>query len=203
MPCHFGINHCPGKWTWGPDALSRYPGKISSSLTVICKQLSIYNNSNCYHKLSIYNDLALLDKHIVIPCALQKVVPDSFHSTNQGVRGMRFPDLNISNHRKACTDCIRNAPSQQPESLILILSPTYPFEEICVDYFHIEVNSYLCIVKGKIVPINEGKKKCQNLQFKLVKAWAVMFLVWIVSLQTMTAIFLKKERITQLSCKKL
>lgn len=126
--------------------MSCYPGKISSSLTVICKQLSIYSNSNCYHKLSIYNDLALLDKHIVIACALQKVVPDNFHSTSQGVRGMRFPDLNISNHRKACTDCFRNAPLQQPESLILIPSPTYPFEEICVDYFHTEVNSYLCIV---------------------------------------------------------
>ena len=42
------------------------------------------------HRLSIYNNLALLDKCIAIPRVLQKVVLDDLHSANQGVTGMRF-----------------------------------------------------------------------------------------------------------------
>ena len=59
-----------------------------------------------------------------------------------------WPGLNssIRNHQATCCDCIRNAPSQPPEPLILTLSPTYPFEQICADYFHIGHFSYLTIV---------------------------------------------------------
>ena len=32
------IHQCPGKWTLGPDALSRYPGKVSVSLSIIREQ---------------------------------------------------------------------------------------------------------------------------------------------------------------------
>ena len=42
------------------------------------------------HRLSIDNNLALLDKCIAIPRVLQKVVLDDLHSANQGVTGMRF-----------------------------------------------------------------------------------------------------------------
>ena len=186
LPWCFDIIHCPGKLTQGPDALSRYPGKIYSSLTVIREQPGEFDSSTCSlgenapeissipgtnemgcatidhistvaqsdpqyrdllkiiksgfqvkpnqtepchlrefwevrHRLSIYDNLALLDKHIVIPRALQKVVLDNLHYANQVVTGMRFranqciywPGLNFSilNHREACTDCIKNAPS--------------------------------------------------------------------------------------------
>ena len=74
------------------------------------------------HRLSIYNNLALLDKRIVILHALRKVVLGNLHFANQGVTGMHFRanqctywpglELNVCNHRGTCTDCISNAPSQ-------------------------------------------------------------------------------------------
>ena len=155
LPWHFDIMHCPGKWTQGPDALSRHPGKISAHLSVIREESSesddsIYlsaenasevssiivtnelgsitldhiNNAahsdpqyqdllkriesgfpdkrnqtepshlrefwEVRHRLSIYNGIALLDKRIIIPRALRRVVLDKLHSANQGVTGMRF-----------------------------------------------------------------------------------------------------------------
>ena len=131
----FDIIYCPGKWARGPDALSRYPGEISSNLTVIREQPGEFDSSTyssvenapaissilatsemgcvtidhintaansdsqyqdllkiiksgfptkrnqteashlrefweALHRLSIYNNLALLEKRIVIPRAL-------------------------------------------------------------------------------------------------------------------------------------
>ena len=60
--------------------------------------------------------------------------------------------------------------------------------------------SFSTVFKGKIVSINWGKKMCKDLRLKLVKAWVVMFPVWIVSWRLH---FFKKKRITQLNCKKL
>ena len=47
LPWCFDIIHCPGKWTRRPDALSRYPGKIYSSLTVIREQPGEFDSSTC------------------------------------------------------------------------------------------------------------------------------------------------------------
>ena len=55
-------------------------------------------------------------------------------------------DLSIRNQRESCDDCNANAPTQQPEPLILTPSLTYSFEQICADYFHIGVFSYLTVV---------------------------------------------------------
>ena len=74
------------------------------------------------HRLSIYNNLALLDKRIAILRALRKVVLGNLHFANQGVTGMHFRanqctywpglELSVCNHRGTCTDCISNTPSQ-------------------------------------------------------------------------------------------
>ena len=47
LPWRSDIIHFPGKWTRGPDALSRYPGKISYSLTVIREYPVEFDSSTC------------------------------------------------------------------------------------------------------------------------------------------------------------
>ena len=97
-----------------------------------------------------------MDKRIVIPTLLRKVVLDNLHSANQGVTGMKFRanqsvywpglDASIRNHRAVCMDCIKHSPSHPPEPLILTPSPDYPFQQVCADYFSIVQHSYLSIV---------------------------------------------------------
>ena len=97
-----------------------------------------------------------MDKRIIIPRSLRKQVLENLHSANQGVSGMKYRanqcvywpglDANIRNHRDTCLDCIRNAPSQSAEPLILTPSPSYPFEQICMDYFQIGEYVYLSVV---------------------------------------------------------
>ena len=221
LPWRFSIIHCPGKWTQGPDALSRYPGRTLTALAIIREHPSDADNNvsistneavqvagiyavneignvtfnhiltaaradaqyqdllhiitigfpkrrnetepahlqefwEVRHRLSVFDGVALLDQRLVIPHSLRSVILNNLHSANQGVTGMRFcanqcvywPGLNssIRNHRATCHDCIRNAPSQPPEPLILTPSPTYPFEQICAVYFHIGHFSHLTIV---------------------------------------------------------
>ena len=108
------------------------------------------------NRLSDIDGVAMMDKRIVTPRLLRKVALDNLHSANQGVTGMRFracqciywPGLDacIRNHRDTCIDCIKNAPSQSPEPLILTPSPNYPFEKICADYFNIDNHVYLNVV---------------------------------------------------------
>ena len=42
------------------------------------------------HRLSIFNSIGLLDKHIVVSHSLRNIVLDNLHAANQGVTGMRF-----------------------------------------------------------------------------------------------------------------
>ena len=55
-------------------------------------------------------------------------------------------DNSIRNHRENCNDCIKHAPSQPSEPLLLTPSPNYPFEQICADYFHIGGHAYISII---------------------------------------------------------
>ena len=107
-------------------------------------------------RLSTMGGIALMDKRIVVPVLLRKVVLDNLHSANQGVTGMKFRanqsvywpglDASIQNHGVVCMDCIKHSPSHPPEPLILTPSPDYPFQQVCADYFSIEQYSYLSIV---------------------------------------------------------
>ena len=55
-------------------------------------------------------------------------------------------DRSIQIHRDNCLDCLRHAPSHRPKPIILTPSPSYPFQQICTDYFKITGHSYLTIV---------------------------------------------------------
>lgn len=60
----FSIIHCPGKWTKGPDALSRYP-TIAAALQIIREQVSDYDVMLC----CTVEDAP----HIASTCALQQL----------------------------------------------------------------------------------------------------------------------------------
>ena len=61
-----------------------------------------------------------MDKHIVVPCLLRKIVLENLHSANQGVTGMRFRanqciywpglDTSICNHSETCQEFNRKCP---------------------------------------------------------------------------------------------
>ena len=108
------------------------------------------------HRLSIFRGIALVDKWLVIPLKPRNTVLSNLHSANQGTTGMKFRahqcgywpgmDISIQIHRDNCLDCLRHAPFHCPEPIILTPSPSYPFQQICADYFEITGHSYLTIV---------------------------------------------------------
>ena len=214
LPWRFSIIHCPGKWTQGPDALPRYPGRTSTALTIIREHPSDTDNNvsvstneavqvagiyavneignvtfdhiltavradaqyqdllhiitigfpkrcnetepahlrefwEVRHHLSVFDGVALLDQRLVIPRSLRSVILNNLHSANQGVTGMRFRanqcvywpglDSSIQNHRATCRDCIRNAPSQPPEPLILRHHPHIALSKSVLTIFTLDI----------------------------------------------------------------
>ena len=221
LPWRFTIIHCPGKWTKGLDALSRYPTTTAAALEIIRESVSEYDVMQCRdiedasntastcaveqlgcvtfdhlisaarsddeyqallklishgfpekrnlvepaflrkywevrHRLSLFQGIALLDKRLVIPTERRNVILSNLHSANQGTTGMKFRahqcvywpgmDRSIQIHRENCPDCIRHAPSHHAEPLTITPSPSYPFQQVCADYFQIEGHSYLTVV---------------------------------------------------------
>ena len=55
-------------------------------------------------------------------------------------------DAAIRNFKNTCPNCMKHAPSQQAEPLVLTPSPEWPFQQICMDYFSIEKHEYLSVV---------------------------------------------------------
>ena len=52
----------------------------------------------------------------------------------------------ITNFRLTCSSCETNAPLLPPEPLILSKSPEWPFQQLCMDYFFIDLHAYLVVV---------------------------------------------------------
>ena len=110
------------------------------------------------HRLSCLSNIALLDKRIVIPQSLRKQILETLHSAHQGVCGMKaraaqcvyWPgmDASIRNYRSMCTapTCTTHGPSNQAEPIVLTPLPEWPFQKICMDYFFIDIHSYLVVV---------------------------------------------------------
>ena len=81
------------------------------------------------HRLSVDNDLALLDQRIIIPTSQRTKILRSLHSAHQGEVGMKahanesvyWPGINASirTTRANCTECSKIAPSQPREPITL------------------------------------------------------------------------------------
>ena len=52
-------------------------------------------------------------------------------------------DASIRNHRESCHTCVRVAPSQLREPLVLTKSPDWPFQKIVMDIFFVEQHTYM------------------------------------------------------------
>ena len=110
---------------------------------------------NVRHRLSASDGIVMMDSRIVIPAASRSNVLRSLHSAHQGVSSMlgraqqavywSAMALAIRNTRYNCQRCNELAPSQAREPLCLAPAPSYPFQQICMDYFELGGPSYLCI----------------------------------------------------------
>ena len=106
-------------------------------------------------RLTVIDDVALMDSRIVVPRSLRKQIMSNLHAANQGMSGMKaranqtvyWPgmDAQMKNFKDTCADCLENSPSQQAEPLMLTPSPEWPFQQICMDYFDLG-HTYLSIV---------------------------------------------------------
>ena len=218
----FSIQHCPGKWHRGSDAMSRNISGVAKALFDVCatqptdeeNEFSLEIES-CYkiaaieaitsygdeigvispdmirasgrgdaaysilaeqikngfpqsrqlldplirefwevrNRLSADNGLIMLDRRIVIPVGYRKRVLRCLHSAHQGVAGMKaranetvyWPgmDTSIRNHRESCSTCVRIAPSQPREPIVLTKSAEWPFQKIALDLFFADEHAYL------------------------------------------------------------
>ena len=108
------------------------------------------------HRLSVQDNVAFMGTRTIIPTKLRKLTLERLHSAHQGVSSMKrranasvyWPGLSsaITNRRKNCMRCEEHAPSQPAEPLIQSASPEWPFQQICMDYFSLELYSYLVTV---------------------------------------------------------
>ena len=118
---------------------------------------SIKNFWNMKDNLSIYDhNIVMMNNRLVIPQPLRGHVLQTLHAAHQGCDGMNrratpcvyWPGMSSSilNFRASCKNCSLNAPSQPREPLILTAPPTWPYQQVCADYFQLGKKSYLIIV---------------------------------------------------------
>ena len=84
----------------------------------------------------------------MIPQSQQQKVLSSLHAAHQGVTKMFWPGItpDIVALRAGCCHGNRMAPSQPSATPTPPLSPVYPFQCICADFFHYAGVNYLVIV---------------------------------------------------------
>ena len=102
------------------------------------------------HRLSVDNNLALLDQRIIIPTSQRTKILCSLHSAHQGMKAranesVYWPGMNASirTTRNNCTECSKIAASQPRELITLTVSPDWPFQQIVLDLFHVGRQTYL------------------------------------------------------------
>jgi len=111
---------------------------------------------NVRDRISILNGMVMMGDRIVVPAIHRKSVLNSLHSAHQGVSSMLsraqqavyWPgiDADIRNKRYTCQTCNETAPSNPKEPLRLAPPPLYPYQKICLDYFHVGHHTYLTCV---------------------------------------------------------
>ncbi len=100
--------------------------------------------------------VVIYKERIVIPPSLRQDVLAALHSAHQGVTSMMsradasvfWPGLTsaITSLRNNCNHCNRMAPSQPCGPPTPLISPAYPFQCVCADFFHYKGVNYLVIV---------------------------------------------------------
>ena len=113
-----------------------------------------------YHQykdeLHTIDGVVLYKDRIVVPPSLRGDVLSALHAAHQGVSSMTsraevsvfWPGITaaIKQLRATCNQCNRMAPSQPSAPPMPLMSPDYPFQCICADYFQHKGTNYLVVV---------------------------------------------------------
>ena len=102
------------------------------------------------------SDGVIYKDRIVIPSSLRPTCLSALHASHHGTSAMTtkakasifWPGImnDIQATRANCPHCNRMAPSQAALPLTPPTLPEYPFQCVCADYFHYQVDTYLVIV---------------------------------------------------------
>ena len=108
------------------------------------------------HSLVTVGPVVMLHDRPVIPRSLQHNVLEHLHAGHGSATSMferassalYWPNFraDMINFRSNCTTCTRYAPSNPAMPPTEPEHPTYPFQSICLDFFHIAPNNYLAVV---------------------------------------------------------
>ena len=108
------------------------------------------------HSLVTVGPVVMLHDRPVIPRSLQHNVLEHLHAGHANATAMfdraatslYWPNLraDMINYRAACPTCTRYAPSNPAMPPTEPEHPTYPFQSVCVDFFHISPHNYLSVV---------------------------------------------------------
>jgi len=121
----------------------------SASRDVFPKPLQEYNQYR--HKMSTTDGVVLYNDRIVIPHSLRSDCLRALHAAHQSISSMiARAELSITagitSTRNNCFHCNRMAPSQPNAPPMPPTLAAYPFQYICVDYFHYKGINYLVII---------------------------------------------------------
>ncbi|XP_041480493.1 uncharacterized protein K02A2.6-like [Lytechinus variegatus] len=105
--------------------------------------------------LSSVDGVILFNDRVLIPPSLRDEILTHLHAAHQGVTSMTaraeasvfWPGITpaIRALRAGCTQCNRIAPSNPSAPPAPLISPAFPFQCICADYFHYKGCNYLVI----------------------------------------------------------
>ena len=108
------------------------------------------------HSLYTVDGVVMYKDRVVIPPSLRNEILLVLHSAHQGISSMTsraeasvfWPGITpaIAAMRNQCNHCNRMAPSQRSAPPAPAVTPAYPFQCICADYFHYKGMNYLVIV---------------------------------------------------------
>ncbi|XP_041484011.1 uncharacterized protein K02A2.6-like [Lytechinus variegatus] len=106
--------------------------------------------------ISLVDGVILFNDRVLIPPSLRDEILTHLHAAHQGVTSMTaraeafvsWPGTTpaIKALRAGCTQCNRIAPSNPSAPPAPLISPAFPFQCICADYFHNKGCNYLVIV---------------------------------------------------------
>ena len=82
-------------------------------------------------------------------------------------RNLFWPNMarDIASKHMSCIQCDETAPSQSPEQPMTSITPEYPFQHICSDFFSLQVHNF-CLVVDRFsnwLQVFTGKGGAHNL----------------------------------------
>ena len=135
----------------------------------------------CKEGLSVYDGVILYNNRIVIPPSAKTRVLQTLHSAHQGITGMTlraelsvfWPGMtsDIRDIRNSCSTCHTIAPSQCNMPPVKSITPSFPYQHICADYFHLHGHYFAVVVDwfSNWFNISEGKGRAADLVTILTK----------------------------------